>query len=130
MIGSGVLYGTTLGGGSDGSNPRNGSLVIGSGGVLYGTTESGGTSGSGTVFLTPPATPGGAWTETLLYNFTGSSDGSGPWANVIVGEGVLLGTTLNGGTSGNGTVFSLTCVSCLPDRVAGTAGACWPPFDE
>jgi hypothetical protein len=49
--------------------------VIGACGVLYGTTWLDG-SGSGTVFqLTPPASPGGAWTETTPYSFTGGSDG-------------------------------------------------------
>lgn len=104
-----VLY--TFSGASDGSNP--GSVVIGSGGVLYGTTSAGGSAGLGTVFsLTPPASPGGAWTETVLHSFTGP-DGSGPSAPLIIGRhGVLYGTTGTGGTgacgSGCGTVFSLT----------------------
>jgi len=50
----------------DGSNPPAG-VVIGEGGVLYGTTSFGGASNAGTVFqLKPPASPGGAWTETVL----------------------------------------------------------------
>ena len=29
-------------------------------------------------FLTPPASPGGTWTETIVYSFTGGSDGYFP----------------------------------------------------
>jgi uncharacterized repeat protein (TIGR03803 family) len=107
-----VLYNFT--GGVDGGLP--GGVVVGSepGGhtVLYGTTQNGGTGGSGTVFsLTPPASPGGSWTETVLYNFTGGSDGLVPNGVVVGsqsnGRPVLYGITLLGGT-GLGNVFSLT----------------------
>src|ERR1017187_1401728 len=99
-----VLYSFT-----DASTPNAG-VVIGSGGVLYGTATGGGTSGNGTGFsLAPPTSQGGAWTEAVLYNFTGGSDGGGPFAGVVIGRGgVLYGTTTGGGNSGGGTVFSLT----------------------
>jgi uncharacterized repeat protein (TIGR03803 family) len=96
----------------DGAHPEG--IVIGSGGVLYGTTKNGGTSRMGTVFsLTPPASPGGGWTEAVLHNFTGR-DGSNPVAGVVIGQdGVLYGTTNSGGIQSCGdttfgTVFSLT----------------------
>jgi uncharacterized repeat protein (TIGR03803 family) len=104
---------------SDGSLPFAG-VVIGSGGVLYGTTYRGGTSGDGTVFsLTPPASPGGTWTEADLYSFGGyPSDGIQPYGGVVIGTGgVLYGTTAGGGTSGYGTVFSLSPPS--------SSGATW-----
>src|ERR1039457_1559959 len=51
-------------------------LVIGGGGVLYGTTNAGG--GIGQAYsLTPPASPGAAWTYAQLYSFTGGSGGAG-----------------------------------------------------
>jgi uncharacterized repeat protein (TIGR03803 family) len=104
-----TLYNFT--GGSDGGSPLAG-IVVGHGGVLFGTTQVGGTSNIGTVFsLTPPASPGGVWTETVLHNFGGApGDGATPFdAPVVIGSGgVLYGTTENGGTSNNGTVFSLT----------------------
>ena len=53
-------------------------LVIGSGGVLYGATNSGGTSNLGTVFELVPPAPGGVWTETVLHNFSGGTDGANP----------------------------------------------------
>lgn len=37
-------------------------------------TQSGGTGSLGTVFsLTPPKSAGDAWTEHVLYNFTGAA---------------------------------------------------------
>lgn len=100
-----VLY--SFGSGNDGLLPFGG-VVIGSSGVLYGSTYLGGTSGAGTVFSLTPPTSGGAWTESVLYSFTGGSDGAYPTASVVVGTGVLYGTTYLGGTSDYGTVFSLT----------------------
>jgi uncharacterized repeat protein (TIGR03803 family) len=39
-------------------------------GNLYGTAVFGGATSAGTVFqLTPPATEGDAWTETVLHTF-------------------------------------------------------------
>jgi len=84
-------------------------LTLGAHGVLYGTTKEGGAHAAGLVFeLTPPAKGKTAWTETVLYNFKGGSDGDGPAASLIADKsGALYGTT-TGGTSGNGTVFKLT----------------------
>ena len=107
-----TLYSFT--GGADGGNP-NGSPVIGSGGLLYGTTCEGGTSNYGTVFsLTPPSSPGGSWTEAVLYSFMGSpNDGSCPSGSLVIGSGgALYGATMSGGQCSGattcGTVFSLT----------------------
>ena len=97
-------------GGGDGVKPYA-NVVIGSGGTLYGTTEFGGTRGHGTVFsLTPPASPGGPWTETVLNSFPSHHhDGGGPIAGVVIGRGgVLYGATPYGGSSLGGTVFALT----------------------
>jgi len=47
-------------------------VVLGKNGSLYGTTTSGGTNNAGTVFeLTPPATAGSPWTESILHSFGG-----------------------------------------------------------
>ncbi len=115
-----VLYSFT-GLNGDGAYPAA-NLILGENGSLYGTTQYGGsaTSGSpctsygatgcGTVFeMMPPTTPGGTWTETVLYSFTGASDGANPTAPLLLSaSGVLYGTTSAGGTAGWGTVFSLT----------------------
>jgi uncharacterized repeat protein (TIGR03803 family) len=96
-------------GGSNGAAPYGG-VVIGAGGVLYGTTYYGGPSNAGSVFsLTPPASPGGSWIETVLHTFGSGDDGVGPYVGVVIGSGgVLYGTTQGGGAAGGGTVFSLT----------------------
>jgi uncharacterized repeat protein (TIGR03803 family) len=89
--------------GSDGEIPYAG-LIQGSDGNFYGTTYNGGANGLGTVFK---VTPSG--TETVLYSFAGGSDGEHPYAGVIQGgDGNFYGTTYQGGTSGDGTVFKLT----------------------
>lgn len=107
-----VLYRFT-GANGDGWSPY-GSVVIDSRGRLYGTTLYGGTGcdtwGCGTVFeLAPPSAPGGIWTETVVYSFTGQNgDGSGPAGTLALGKnGELYGLTTAGGSSNNGTVYRL-----------------------
>ena len=88
----------------------NAGLIIDTSGNLYGTTSGGGTSGAnGTVFeLTPPSTSGGAWTESVLWNFGNGTDGTIPVAGLIMdASGNLYGTTDSGGMYNGGTVFEL-----------------------
>jgi len=70
-------------------------VAIGNGGVLFATTRNGGTTGGdeGAVLsLTPPATPGGHWSQTVLWNF-GVGGGYQPTASVAIGSGgALFGT--------------------------------------
>jgi len=112
---------------SFGSQPGDGYVAYGgltfsSDGVLYGATQEGGgcaaaKAGCGTVFrVTPPASPGGAWTEKVIYTFMGLSDGGFPEAGLAIGDnGHIYGTfTTDGGT--NGGIFELT-----PPKSAGVA---------
>ena len=93
--------------GPDGTNPSS-SLVLGSNGVLYGTTEGGGASGDGIVFeLSPPASPGGSWSETILHTFAGT-DAAKPNGLALGADGTLYGTAESGGAFNHGTVFSVT----------------------
>ena len=48
-----------------------------------------------------------AQTFSVLYNFTGGSDGRTPYANLIEASGSLYGTTHEGGAFGYGTVFKV-----------------------
>jgi uncharacterized repeat protein (TIGR03803 family) len=99
-----ILY--SFGFGSDAQNPLAGLTMVG--GVLYGTTRAGGTSGAGTVFrLTPSTSPGGAWTETVLYSFTGGNDGNFPMAAPRMYRGSLYGTTELGGVGQCGVIYKL-----------------------
>jgi uncharacterized repeat protein (TIGR03803 family) len=46
--------------------------------------------------------------ETVLYSFTGASDGGFPYARVTLGsDGNLYGTAEAGGTGGAGVVYRL-----------------------
>ena len=50
-----------------------------------------------------------AQTETVLYNFTGGSDGNDPFSGLTSdGAGNFYGTTVEGGRSGDGAVFELS----------------------
>ena len=91
---------------TDGCNPTAG-LIEGSDGKLYGTTVSGGASNQGTVFSMAKNGTG----FVLLKSFDGCStltDGCNPTAGLIEGsDGKLYGTTISGGASNQGTVFSM-----------------------
>ena len=104
---------------ADGDRPFVASLTQDAADNLYGTTTYGGSSasGGGIVFkLAPPIEPGGAWAESVLYNFcsaSGCSDGENPQAGLVQdAAGNLYGTTEYGGNpscpnNGCGTVFKL-----------------------
>jgi uncharacterized repeat protein (TIGR03803 family) len=95
-----TLYGFT--GGDDGWNPSG--VVISVDGRLIGTSYLGGPATyNGAVFtLTPPESAGESWTETTLWGFPNSLDGTNPGYGVVFGtDGGLYGTVIGG-------VFSLT----------------------
>jgi uncharacterized repeat protein (TIGR03803 family) len=96
-----VLYSFT--GGADGAYPDDG-LVL-SGNTLYGSAPLGGSDGYGVVFEVDIKT--GA--ETVLYTFTGKSDGANPTAGLVRDKkGNLYGTTPSGGAHTlYGTVFEV-----------------------
>jgi uncharacterized repeat protein (TIGR03803 family) len=98
---------------ADGANP-NAALVLGTDGNFYGTTLTGGTTGSndGTIFK---ITPSG--TLTTLYSFCaqgGCPDGAQPYAGLVQAtDGNFYGTTFEGGANqgcagGCGTLFKIT----------------------
>jgi uncharacterized repeat protein (TIGR03803 family) len=81
---------------SDGMWPAS-SLIFDSAGNLYGTTLEGGSGcpspGCGTVFQLSPSSSG-AWTENVLYSFTGGTDGVWPAGGLVFDTvGNLYGTT-------------------------------------
>lgn len=124
----GLLYGTTLSGGSAESgtvftvNQSNGAERIlhsfGTGGktdgghpvaqltilrgTFFGTTRDGGSASRGTIFKMTPAGE-----ETLLYNFQGKPDGATPVAGLTLLSGAFYGTTQVGGSAGEGTIFTV-----------------------
>lgn len=89
-----------------------GGLIQGTDGNFYGTTESGGTAGicltsvCGTVFK---MTPAGTLSTLHSFSYLLSEGGLQPNAPLIEGsDGNFYGTTAQGGTSDDGTVFQIT----------------------
>lgn len=78
-----------------------GNVVFDKAGNLYGTTFGGGGTacefGCGVVFELSPNSIG-SWTYTVLYRFTGGSDGADPYAGLAIdAAGNLYGTATFGG---------------------------------
>ena len=96
--------------GTDGATPIQ--LVQGKDGNFYGTTAHYGAEGYGTAFKITPAGE-----LTTLYNFCSEAncaDGAYPHAGLVQGaDGDFYGTTEEGGSSGDGTVFRLTPAGAL-----------------
>ncbi|HEY2473282.1 MAG TPA: choice-of-anchor tandem repeat GloVer-containing protein, partial [Candidatus Cybelea sp.] len=103
-------------GGSDGAFPAASLIEVK--GKLYGTTRAGGTyagsyyegcgyggnSGCGTVYSIMPSGK-----ERVLHSFgNGIDEGASPLASLIEVNGELYGTTMGGGKTGQGTVFTIT----------------------
>lgn len=124
----GKLYGTTLEGGAsdmgtlfrvniDGNNfdvlfdfettvgsYPYGALLQDSDGQLYGTTAEGGAADQGVVFAINPDGTG----YRLLVTFDGTN-GSSPKGSLVKGNGgVLVGTAIGGGSSGDGILFKVS----------------------
>ncbi len=112
-------------GGSDGIGPQT-RVAIAQDGTLYGATYQGGEgtcpgsggNGCGTIFhLRPPSTAPRSvlapWNETVLYRFTGGSDGGAPDGDITFDQsGSIYGTTSGGGSPsclyGCGVIYNLT----------------------
>ncbi|MFZ0825924.1 MAG: choice-of-anchor tandem repeat GloVer-containing protein [Verrucomicrobiia bacterium] len=122
---NGSLYGTAQSGGANGYgtafrittngvmtisvfNQVNGAypyagVVQATDGNFYGTTLQGGAASAGNVFKLSPVLG-----VTSLYSFTGGTDGNLPTAGLVQGsDNNFYGTTYEGGTYGNGTVFKI-----------------------
>jgi uncharacterized repeat protein (TIGR03803 family) len=89
------------------------SLMQASDGNLYGTTREGGSGNAGTVFKI--SDPSGEPSESVIHDFTGGIDGGTPAASLVqASDGSLYGTTLSGGSNGQGTVFKIGNLSGAP----------------
>ncbi len=97
--------------GADGNAPEG--ITADAAGNLYGVTfDNGAVCDCGVIYeLSPPAVAGGSWTQSVLYNFTGASDGKQPFAALIRdANGNLYGTTSQGKKT-EGTAFKLNSPS-------------------
>ena len=120
-----VLY-NFAGNGSNGApyQPYNG-LAMTPGGILYGTTLKGGSYEDGTAFQLKRA--GAGWLLNVLYNFQGGTDGTGPVAGVSIGPGgVLYGTTPAGGDPGCGLAGGCGIVYSLRPPAHSTGSTVTP----
>jgi uncharacterized repeat protein (TIGR03803 family) len=111
-------------GGSDGAFPLA-RVMLGPNGTLYGTTFGGGNdsgyNGDGVVFnLQPPphieprfSAP---WTETVLYRFSGVTDGNNPLGDIAFDStGAIYGATANGGWECEDTVYCGAVFRLVPN---------------
>ncbi len=97
------------GNGTSGANPWYVTLVQGTNGNLYGTTYNGGKYSLGTVFNV--STTG---SQKIIYSFRGGLDGANPTGGLTLGtDGNFYGTTQQGGTNSEGTVFKITPTGTL-----------------
>jgi uncharacterized repeat protein (TIGR03803 family) len=91
--------------GNDGEFP-NALLLANTNGTMESTTWYGGSTGNGTVFSL--TRNGSSWTENVLYNFKGTTDGSAPAAGLFEDRmGNLYGTTYKYDGNNDGVVFQL-----------------------
>jgi len=105
-----VLYSFT--GGADGGQPYKG-VTLDAQGNLYGTAVVGGTggicAGEGCGVVYKLTKNGSTWTQSVIYNFTGKSDGYGPGSGVTFDKaGNLYGTTPTGGAKSMGVIYELS----------------------
>jgi uncharacterized repeat protein (TIGR03803 family) len=89
---------------ADGGVPYGNLFIDSQLGLLYGTTYHGGSNDDGTVYSLTLGNPG---ILTVLYNFQGGADGSGPAAGVTLHNGSLYGTN-TGPAPQSGVFFQLT----------------------
>ncbi len=118
-------------GGTDGAYPFSG-LVRDTNGNFYGTTEWGGNSGCGGLGCGTVYKLDSSGNETVLYRFTGGTDGAAPGAVLVMdAQRNLYGTATNAGNGtchlGCGTVFELDTNGTLKvlHSFSGTDGQ-WP----
>jgi len=86
-------------------------VTPGPGGLLYGTTIEGGTSGYGTVYR---AGTNGSFSTLAAFNF---NNGAIPYAGLVFGSdgSFFYGTTYEGGTYGDGTIFRISLAGSVLD---------------
>ena len=89
-----------------GGGPQD-ALTMDSAGNLYGTAILNGAFHKGNIFKL--TNNGGSWTYTSLHDFSGGSDGSLPFSNVVIdAQGNLYGTAAQGGANSQGVVWKIT----------------------
>ena len=100
---------TFASGDDDAGFPEAMPIAQGPAGMRFGTTVGGGPDNIGAFYsITPPTTTGGAWSESLLYSFSGL-DGVFPVNDLVAdAKGNLYGVAQQGGSRGFGVIFELS----------------------
>jgi uncharacterized repeat protein (TIGR03803 family) len=92
---------------NDGLRPYYSKFLLASDGKLYSMTSEGGEYGYGVIYTVDPITRA----YTVVKNFN-RVDGAFPYGSIIEGSGnVLYGMTTQGGTYGQGVIFSLNMLT-------------------
>ena len=99
--GTGYVKLLDFAGSLNGSSPWR-SLIF-DGTYLYGLTANGGTNDMGTIFKIMPDGTG----YVKLLDFAGEANGSTPFSTLLLNGAYLYGTTYEGGTDNNGTIFKI-----------------------
>lgn len=95
--------------GTNGANPLNVSMVQGVDGNFYGTTSEGGAHGGTGLGVVFKMTPAGKLTTVYSFCKQQCTDGSLPFAGLVLStDGSFYGTTALGGVNNFGTVFKLS----------------------
>lgn len=89
-------------GGNDACNPFTQLKPGAKAGTLIGAAQ----GGNGKLFQLKQSN--GVWSESVIYTFTGGSDGAIPYDLDTSSDGTIYGVTVNGGQYGQGVVFQLT----------------------
>jgi len=99
-----VLWTFACGGADEWASLPN-AHFISDGSLLYGTTSTGGGFDGGTVFSLKP--DGSELNILHSFNAFTTAEGNQPAGGLVLDDGVLYGTTFEGGQADMGTVFSL-----------------------
>jgi uncharacterized repeat protein (TIGR03803 family) len=95
-------------------------LTADSAGNLYGTTTTGGANSDGTLFKLAA----GTHAFSVVLAFAGGSGGESPWGGVIIdGSNNMFGTTQNGGSADDGTVYEVDAGTSVETTLASFSSA-------
>jgi hypothetical protein len=109
-------------GGKDGVQSIS-TLALDNAGRLYGVTDSG--TPDGAVYQLTPAGSGEPWDFSLIYEFTGESDGAYALSPLVVRGGAIYGATQLGGLHGQGCNQQSGCGAIFQLLPPSQAGGPW-----
>src|SRR5579871_2121909 len=106
-------------GGSDANQPLGGLAATAT--YLWGTSCAGGTPGLGTIYRLRISNLA-FYNQTYAFGPAAPPDGACPAADLRLRGGLFYGTTQRGGSSGNGTLFSISPSTSIYTLIYSFAG--------